>query len=207
MFLHELAAAIQAKGLAQTAANTKFVNALGADAVGRRVASWLARLPVDCMAVARAIAVLGGEAALRVVAEVAELPLPAALAASESLERSDALGREGEAHDLAQDTLELARRWAAPRALGRALRVEGVLTGGEAGAEALREAVKILESAPAKLELAKALAALGAVERRLGREIAQELFVTPKTVEVHLSSCYRKLGVARHDQLLHALNA
>jgi DNA-binding NarL/FixJ family response regulator len=40
---------------------------------------------------------------------------------------------------------------------------------------------------------------------RTNRQIAQELFVTPKTVEVHLSSCYRKLGVTRRDQLRHAL--
>ena len=34
---------------------------------------------------------------------------------------------------------------------------------------------------------------------RTNREIAQELFVTPKTVEVHLSAAYRKLGItSRH---------
>jgi DNA-binding CsgD family transcriptional regulator len=33
------------------------------------------------------------------------------------------------------------------------------------------------------------------------REIAQALFVTPKTVEVHLSSVYRKLGISSRSQL------
>jgi DNA-binding CsgD family transcriptional regulator len=33
------------------------------------------------------------------------------------------------------------------------------------------------------------------------RDIAQSLFVTPKTVEVHLSSVYRKLGIASRAQL------
>ncbi|WP_436501745.1 helix-turn-helix transcriptional regulator [Actinokineospora sp. HUAS TT18] len=33
------------------------------------------------------------------------------------------------------------------------------------------------------------------------RQIAQTLFVTPKTVEVHLSSTYRKLGIARRQDL------
>jgi DNA-binding CsgD family transcriptional regulator len=33
------------------------------------------------------------------------------------------------------------------------------------------------------------------------REIAQALFVTTKTVEVHLTSAYRKLGVSRRGEL------
>jgi DNA-binding NarL/FixJ family response regulator len=33
------------------------------------------------------------------------------------------------------------------------------------------------------------------------RDIAQELFVTPKAVEVHLSSAYRKLGIAASREL------
>jgi DNA-binding CsgD family transcriptional regulator/tetratricopeptide (TPR) repeat protein len=37
------------------------------------------------------------------------------------------------------------------------------------------------------------------------REIAQALFVTPKTVEVHLSSVYRKLGISSRSQLAGAL--
>jgi DNA-binding CsgD family transcriptional regulator len=37
------------------------------------------------------------------------------------------------------------------------------------------------------------------------REIAQALFVTPKTVEVHLSSVYRKLGITSRSQLAAAL--
>ena len=37
------------------------------------------------------------------------------------------------------------------------------------------------------------------------REIAQALFVTPKTVEVHLSSAYRKLRISSRSQLAAAL--
>jgi DNA-binding NarL/FixJ family response regulator len=44
-----------------------------------------------------------------------------------------------------------------------------------------------------------------AVEGLTNREIAQTLFVTPKTVEVHLSSAYRKLGIASRSQLAGAL--
>lgn len=45
------------------------------------------------------------------------------------------------------------------------------------------------------------LAALG----RTNREIAQELFVTPKTVENHLGRAYAKLGIASRDALADAL--
>lgn len=40
---------------------------------------------------------------------------------------------------------------------------------------------------------------------RSNREIAQELFVTPKTVEVHLSATYRKLGIGSRHALPSAL--
>ena len=49
---------------------------------------------------------------------------------------------------------------------------------------------------PSELRVA-ALAAGGATNR----EIAQELFVTTKTVELHLSNVYRKLGVAGRQEL------
>ena len=60
------------------------------------------------------------------------------------------------------------------------------------------------------------LDALTASERRVAdmaregltnRQIAQALFVTPKTVEVHLSSVYRKLGIASRNELGAALSA
>jgi DNA-binding CsgD family transcriptional regulator len=38
------------------------------------------------------------------------------------------------------------------------------------------------------------------------KEIAQSLYVTVKTVEVHLSSAYRKLGIARRQELARALD-
>jgi DNA-binding NarL/FixJ family response regulator len=39
------------------------------------------------------------------------------------------------------------------------------------------------------------------------KDIAQALFVTPKTVEVHLSSVYRKLEISSRSQLSSALAA
>jgi DNA-binding CsgD family transcriptional regulator/tetratricopeptide (TPR) repeat protein len=44
-----------------------------------------------------------------------------------------------------------------------------------------------------------------AAEGPTNREIAQALFVTPKTVEIHLSSVYRKLGISSRAQLPTAL--
>jgi DNA-binding NarL/FixJ family response regulator len=37
------------------------------------------------------------------------------------------------------------------------------------------------------------------------REIAQALFVTQRTIEVHLTSIYRKLGISSRSQLAAAL--
>jgi DNA-binding CsgD family transcriptional regulator len=46
-----------------------------------------------------------------------------------------------------------------------------------------------------------------AAEEMTNREIAQALFVTPKTVEVHLSNAYRKLEIRNRRQLAAALGA
>ena len=46
-----------------------------------------------------------------------------------------------------------------------------------------------------------------ATEGQTNREIAQALFVTPKTVETHLSHVYRKLGIQARSQLAGAMTA
>jgi DNA-binding NarL/FixJ family response regulator len=46
-----------------------------------------------------------------------------------------------------------------------------------------------------------------AADGQTNRDIAQLLYVTPKTVEVHLSSAYRKLGIASRRELPEALTA
>ena len=185
----------------------------------------------------------------------------------------DGLGgaeRREQAIALAAEEVERARESGAPGAIGRALRVLGVLRRDD-GIEHLREAVAVLETSQARLERAKALFALGAcsgtpasrprratrcgarwswrrhagpgagrggpVGARRGRraaahhgdrrrriadrqraarqrpgrrgrtnkDIAQELYVTPKTVEVHLSNAYRKLGIRSRHELAEAL--
>jgi DNA-binding CsgD family transcriptional regulator/Tfp pilus assembly protein PilF len=44
-----------------------------------------------------------------------------------------------------------------------------------------------------------------AADGQTNREIAQALFVTPKTVEMHLSNVYRKLNITARSQLLRAM--
>jgi len=184
----------------------------------------------------------------------------------------DRAGRVEEALALAEEELELARRFGAPRALGRALRVVGTIRR-EDGLAQLEESVRVLAGSPAKLEHAKALAALGSALRRgrrpgdareplrqalelaavcgaaplaeharselyasgarprsealsgvealtpselrvaelaargdSNKNIAQALYVTPKTVEVHLSNGYRKLGIRSRRELTTALD-
>ncbi|HEY1276916.1 MAG TPA: AAA family ATPase [Thermoleophilaceae bacterium] len=185
----------------------------------------------------------------------------------------DLNGRTDEAIPLAEEEVRLARRFGAPGALGRALCILGRLRR-DAGLGELQEAVDVLAPSPAKLEYAKALAALGSAVRRArqpseareplrralelatvcgaerladhartelyatgarpragalagvesltpselrvaqlaadgesNKSIAQSLYVTPKTVEVHLSNAYRKLGIRSRRQLPGALAA
>ena len=53
-------------------------------------------------------------------------------------------------------------------------------------------------------ELERRVAGMAAKEMT-NRDIAQALFVTPKTVEVHLSNAYRKLGIGSRRELTAAL--
>jgi DNA-binding CsgD family transcriptional regulator len=70
---------------------------------------------------------------------------------------------------LAEQELDLARSFGAPRAIGVALRTTGLVRGGEQGLELLAEAVSALQGSPAVLELARARTDLGAALRRAGR--------------------------------------
>jgi DNA-binding CsgD family transcriptional regulator len=87
------------------------------------------------------------------------------------------LGRIDEARKLFAGELLAARRFGAHGTLGIALRAAGMVEGGAAGIEYLREAVAHLKQSPARLELARAYADLGGALRRAGkrREAQQEL--------------------------------
>lgn len=79
------------------------------------------------------------------------------------------LGRLADAQELLADELSAARRFGAPSTLGISLRAAGLIEGGNAGIERLREAIAYLERSPARLELARAYAELGGALRRAGK--------------------------------------
>jgi DNA-binding CsgD family transcriptional regulator len=80
-----------------------------------------------------------------------------------------ALGEREPAQRLADEELELARAFGAPRALGVANRAAGVIAGGDNGEFMLREAIDAFERGDARLERARALTDLGAHLRRRNR--------------------------------------
>lgn len=80
-------------------------------------------------------------------------------------EALDRTGHRDEAIALAREELEVTRAFGAPAWLGRTLRVLGTLEGDD-GLETLRESAAVLERSTARLEEAKALAALGFALRR-----------------------------------------
>jgi DNA-binding CsgD family transcriptional regulator len=104
--------------------------------------------------------------------------------------------RRKEAREQLRRAVELAAICGATPLLARA-ETELLATGARPG----RVALSGLESlTPSERRVAE-MAAAGPTNR----EIAQALFVTPKTVEVHLSSVYRKLGISSRAQLSAAL--
>ena len=80
-------------------------------------------------------------------------------------------GRLPEARELAHEEVELARRLAAARAIGVALRAVALAETGERRLRAARESVSLLATSPARLEHARALCTLGTALRKAGRRV------------------------------------
>jgi DNA-binding CsgD family transcriptional regulator len=110
---------------------------------------------------------LGADAARWGIVNPAAIGWRSAAAVSRS-----ALGDRDAARALAEEEVELARRWGAAREIGVALRAAGLVTGGDEGIELLGQAVDVLRRSSARLELARALGDLGSARRRAGNRAA-----------------------------------
>jgi DNA-binding NarL/FixJ family response regulator len=104
--------------------------------------------------------------------------------------------RPTDARDPLRRALELAEQSGA-HALAEHVRSELYATGARPRTTALDGIESLTER---ELRVAKL-----AAEGQTNRDIAQILYVTPKTVEVHLSNSYRKLGIASRRELPAAL--
>jgi DNA-binding CsgD family transcriptional regulator len=106
--------------------------------------------------------------------------------------------KPSDAREPLRRALELAELCGAPAVADHA-RTELHATGARPRASAL--------SGPGALTPSERRVADLAAEGQTNRDIAQALFVTPKTVEVHLSSAYKKLGISSRRGLQDALAA
>jgi DNA-binding CsgD family transcriptional regulator len=105
-------------------------------------------------------------------------------------------GRRSDARKPLREALELAQACGAT-VLAETAHTELVASGAKPRRQALSGAESLTPS--------ERRVATMAAEGLTNRDIAQSLFVTPKTVEVHLSSAYRKLGIGSRTQLAAAL--
>ena len=146
------------------------------------------------------------------------LPLAASLR-----EQGVLLGAEGvvllqESVDLLAPTGAVLERARSHFALGRALHLAGrvkparaelrvaVDLADDCGVEELAEEIRQeLAAGPAGLTESERRVAALAAEGKMNREIAAVLFVQLRTVEIHLTKVYRKLGIDGRDQLAPAL--
>ena len=104
--------------------------------------------------------------------------------------------RPSDARDPLRRAYELAEACGADP-LAAAIRTELHATGARPRSAAL--------SGPASLTASERRVADLAAAGQTNKQIAQELFVTPKTVEVHLSNAYRKLDISGRRELAGAL--
>jgi DNA-binding NarL/FixJ family response regulator len=104
--------------------------------------------------------------------------------------------RPTEAREPLRRALELADACGA-QTLADSVRSEIYATGARPRTTAVRGVLALTASERRVVDLAS--------EGQTNRDIAQALYVTPKTVEVHLSNAYRKLGIRSRRELASAL--
>jgi DNA-binding CsgD family transcriptional regulator len=147
----------------------------------------------------------GGEAGIELLRQAVELgrTSPPRLETIRSLiELGSALRRANEraaAREPLQQAADLATQGGATLLYERA-RVELAAAGG-------RPRREVLLSGPASLTPSERRIAEMAASGHSNRQIAQALFVTPKTVEYHLRNTYRKLDIQTRRELAGALGA
>jgi DNA-binding CsgD family transcriptional regulator/Tfp pilus assembly protein PilF len=112
-------------------------------------------------------------------------------------------GQEDRARALAEEELDLARVWGAPRSLGIALRGLGLVKGGTQGLALLEEAVATLEHSEARLVHARVLADLGSALRRAGKR-ADARAPLKEALDLAVRAGSRRVAEAAHHELLAA---
>lgn len=111
------------------------------------------------------------------------------------------LGCHEEAQQLADQELQLARRWGAARTIGVAQCAAGLCDPTPRGLQLSRDAVATLQDAPAQLELARALTDLGARLRRERQPTQAQPFLRQALDLAHRSGG-RAIAQRAHDELL-----
>ena len=109
------------------------------------------------------------------------------------------LDQAAKARRLARAAVQVARGFGLPRALGVALRAEGLAEGGERGLGLLGEAVTVLERSQAPVELARALTDHGAALRRAGRRTGARAQLERGLDLAHHCGARRIAGQARAE--------
>jgi tetratricopeptide (TPR) repeat protein len=110
-------------------------------------------------------------------------------------------GEHEEARASAADEVRRARAFGAPRAIGMALRAQALVGPPDEALATLQEAVAVLDASPARLEHARALAALGAEHARRGdRDQAVHALARAQTLAAACGAHGVEAGA--HDALL-----
>jgi DNA-binding CsgD family transcriptional regulator len=115
------------------------------------------------------------------------------------------LGAPDVARSLAEEELELAQAFGAPRAIGVAQRTLGLVEGGERGEALLRAAITTLDGPDLRLERARVQADLGALLRRANRRSAARAPLREAIDAAHRSGA--RLIVHRAETELRATGA